>query len=331
PNRQRPRAPLLMDALGQYLYLYQNRNWNAFLEELGWKGANIAISQFFDGFKSQSRHRAASSCISLFNRLSEECLDPARIRKIAKNPTLRKLIDFYSVYRKALEEQQPPLTDFALLQQAALRVLDELDEQDGAGHSGELFRHVIIDEYQDTNTIQERLVFRLSASHKNICVVGDDDQALYRFRGATVENFVQFPDRCLRNLGTKPHGIELGKNYRSRKAIVDFYSGFIKHPCCDWRRNGNKKALYRVLKNVTAERKDDAACVIASNPAAPSAVCSEIATLVMRILKSGRVEDPNQIAFLFPSLKSAQVQRMKDALIASGLKVYAPRAGTFLE
>jgi len=330
PHRQRPRAPLLMDELAQYLYLSRNRNWNTFLSELGWKGANMAISQLFDGFESPSRHRAASSCISLFNRLSEECLDPKRIRKSAGNPTLRKLIDFYSLYRKGLEEQQPPLTDFALLQQAALKVLDELDAEDGGEHSGQLFKHVIIDEYQDTNTVQERLVFRLSAHHKNICVV-DDAQALSRFRGATVENFVQFPERCLRNLGTEPHVIELGKNYRSRKAIVDFYSEFIKHPCCDWRRDGSRKALYRVLKRITAERKDDGVCVIGSSPGAPPAVCNEIATLVKRILKSGKVEDPNQIAFLFPSLKARSVQRMKDALIASGMKVYAPRAGTFLE
>lgn len=331
PQRLRPRAPLLMDELAQYLYVSRNRNWNDFLSELKWKGANAAINDFFDGFESQSRHRAASHCIDLFNRLSEECLDPERIRKNAGNPTLRKLIDLYSVYRESLQEQMPPVTDFALLQQAALRVLDELDKQEGTARSGEVFKHVIIDEYQDTNTVQEQLVFRLSSSHKNICVVGDDDQALYRFRGATVENFVQFPERCVRNLGTEPHVIPLGKNYRSRKAIVDFYSTFIKHPCCDWRRNGSRKALYRVLKEVTANRQDDAVCVIASNPGAPAAVCSEIATLVKRILKSGKVEDPNQIAFLFPSLKSAQVQRMKDALTAGGLKVYAPRAGTFLE
>lgn len=329
PHRQRPRAPLVMDELAQYLYL--SRNWKTFLAELGWKDGNKAISQFFDGFESQSRHRAASSCISLFNRFSEECLDPGRIRKNASKRTLRKLIDFYSLYRESLQGEQPPLTDFSLLQQAALKTLDELDRQDGSGRSGGIFKHVIIDEYQDTNTIQERLVFRLSSNYRNICVVGDDDQALYRFRGATVENFVQFPERCLRHLGAGPRIIELGKNYRSRKAIVDFYSDFIKHPCCDWRRDRHRKALYRVEKEISADRQDDAACVIASNPGSPATVCTEIATLVKRILKSGKVEDPNQIAFLFPSLKSRQVQRMKEALIANGLKVYAPRAGTFLE
>ncbi len=63
---------------------------------------------------------------------------------------------------------------------------------------------MIIDEYQDTNTIQEKLVFELSSDHKNICVVGDDDQALYRFRGATVENFVDFPERLAAALSITP-------------------------------------------------------------------------------------------------------------------------------
>ena len=52
----------------------------------------------------------------------------------------------------------------------------------------------MVDEYQDTNYIQERVLDRLSEAHGNLCVVGDEDQALYRFRGATVRNFLEFPD-----------------------------------------------------------------------------------------------------------------------------------------
>ncbi len=326
PNRQRPRAPLIMDDLAQYLYVYRE-----LLPAAEWTSANAAINDFFDESRSTSRHNAATNCIRLFNRFSEECLDPKRIRKIARNPTLRKLVDLYGEYRESLRGAQPPLTDFALLQQAALRALDELDEVTGSNSSGQIFRHVIIDEYQDTNTIQERLIFRLSSGHRNVCVVGDDDQALYRFRGATVENFVQFPERCVRNLGKKPKIIPLERNYRSRKNIVTFYSDFIKHPTCDWRRNGNRKSYYRVPKDLVAHREDKDVSVIASDRDKPPAVCAEIATLVKRILASGKVEDPNQIAFLYPSLKSKQVQRMKDALEARGLRVYAPRAGTFLE
>jgi len=331
PNRQRPRAPIIMDDLEQYLYLYRDRNWQELLSAVKWKGANAEINSFFDGRASMSRHNAASNCIRLFNRLSEECLEPKKIRRLTGKPTLRRLVDLYGEYREALRKAQPPITDFALLQQAALKALDELDRVAGTNLSGQIFKHVIIDEYQDTNTIQERLIFRLSSRHRNICVVGDDDQALYRFRGATVENFVQFPERCVRHLGKKPKTIPLEKNYRSRNNIVTFYSDFINHPTCDWRRNGNQKSYYRVPKDLVAHRQDGNVSVIASDPDEPTAVCAEIAVLVKSILDSDRVEDPNQIAFLYPSLKSPQVQRMKDALQARGLSVYAPRAGSFLE
>src|SRR5690606_30151745 len=95
-----------------------------------------------------------------------------------------------------------------------------------------VYKHIIIDEYQDTNAIQEKLYFALSRVNKNICVVGDDDQALYRFRGATVENLVEFENRCLQSIGVKPTRIDLDINYRSRKNIVELYKHFIVQT--DW-------------------------------------------------------------------------------------------------
>jgi DNA helicase-2/ATP-dependent DNA helicase PcrA len=103
---------------------------------------------------------------------------------------------------------------------------------------------VIIDEYQDTNYVQEALIFHLASGHRNLCVVGDDDQALYRFRGSTVENLIDFEERCREKLGVKPRPINLGTNYRSRKAIVDFYSDFIQ--AFDWKKGPGRKGAYRV-------------------------------------------------------------------------------------
>ena len=84
--------------------------------------------------------------------------------------------------RELLKGEQADRVDFATLQQKALEYIS----QDLL--SGQVFKHVIVDEYQDTNTIQQKIYLKLSEGNKNICVVGDDDQALYRFRGATVEN-----------------------------------------------------------------------------------------------------------------------------------------------
>jgi DNA helicase-2/ATP-dependent DNA helicase PcrA len=328
PGILRPITPTLMDALDQYFYLSDRRFWEAAVASTGLSdNANHAITAFFNDGKwgSTSRHRAVTDCINLFNRFSEECLDPADIRERTDDEVLKGLIDLYAYYKNSLGlEGRTPQVDFALLQQ---RALDALNRSPDAGH---IFKHVIIDEYQDTNSIQEQLFFKLASGHRNLCVVGDDDQALYRFRGATVENFVQFPERVRTRFSTPVHQIPLNINYRSRKPIVDFYTDFIS--CCNWQRD-NGQGYYRVVdKGIQAHSIDPHPSVVASTPGKPDYVVEEIAQFVKQLLMiKQKVSDPNQIAFLFPSLKSAQVERMRHALEAQGLSVYAPRAGRFLE
>ena len=331
PNRLRRVVPSLRDELGQYFLIHNRRNWEAFLTaaELVPDG-NTTINHYFSGRNSMSRHLAVSNCISIFNRFSEECIEPIKIRKSVDDPILQQVIDMYSAYISYLSANpQAPLTDFALLQQEAYKVL----QSNPAARS--YFEHVIIDEYQDTNTIQERLFFLLAEGHKNLCVVGDDDQALYRFRGATVENFVQFEDRCIQYLKVKPEPVELVINYRSRESIVDFYNEFIQQ--CDWSHESKKGKYYRInTKRIIPHRKDPVPAVIATTPTDPESAYGQIASLVKKLIEAKKVDNPNQIAFLFPALKyngkpNQQVQRCMAALAKEGLKVYAPRAGRFLE
>src|SRR5699024_10769671 len=79
----------------------------------------------------------------------------------------------------------------------------------------EKFRYVLIDEYQDTNHLQYLLASLLAGKHQNICVVGDDDQSIYRFRGATIENILNFEEQY-----KKARVIRLEQNYRSTKSIL---------------------------------------------------------------------------------------------------------------
>lgn len=346
-RRERARPPHLLDELDQYFHLYRPRTWRALTDsdEDTEPDANRAIISFFSpDWDSQSRHNAVNECIALFNRLSEECIDPqvAIQHCLDDDPDvqdyldchnisqdgLRRLLDLYDRYRQSLDlDGGLQLTDFALLQQTAHRVLQEFDS------AGQIFQHVIVDEYQDTNTIQERLFFALAAGHQNLCVVGDDDQALYRFRGATVENFVEFPARCQDHFQVEPRHIPLERNYRSRRRIVDFYSDFMNK--CDWMRPAG--GHFRVLpKNLTAHRQDPHPSVVASTPGHPDDVCAEIAALVRSLLDEGLVQDPNQVAFLFPSVQyrgepTTQLVRMRAALEDQGLLTYAPRAGRFLD
>ena len=320
-------VPVLKDALGQYFHISRRSYWEQITQAGNFSDdPNITINQYF-GSSSSSKHIAVTNCISLFNRFSEEYLEPYFMRGTVDDEVLNSLINMYDFYKSSLNPQQGlPQTDFSLVQQQALNALNALNASD---NSEQVFKHIIIDEYQDTNTIQEKLIFKLAAGHKNICVVGDDDQALYRFRGATVENFVEFPQRTQQYFDCNVEEIPLNINYRSRQQIVDFYNDFITR--CNWKKTSGK-GFYRITnKNIQAHSQDTKTSVIASTPANPDSVCAEIADLVRELIDTNKVQDPNQIAFLYPSLKSKQVERMIGALKDVGLKVYAPRAKRFLE
>jgi DNA helicase-2/ATP-dependent DNA helicase PcrA len=230
---RRQNRPVLMDELAQYFHIHKKPQWDKLMSVVALEnGAQEFLRNVFEA-RSASRHPCALNCLSLFNRLSEECLDPVNALKCCQADPMTVLLKLYSAYLDSLnEEPRLSKTDFALLQQKALAVLDRSPQ------AGFVFRHVIIDEYQDTNHVQERLFFKLASGCKNICVVGDDDQALYRFRGATVENFVDFPDRCVKFLRKRQGLIPLEINYRSRRRIVDFYGAFMTH--CDWRGTGSQ-------------------------------------------------------------------------------------------
>ncbi len=328
-QRERRLTPSVMDALDQYFHLHSSQFWKNARNDLAlpenvFEIINGYLAQRPGGYISKSKHTVVTNCISLFNRFSEEHFDHYLLEaKADGDEVLEMLAKLYRYYINSLDGAARRV-DFSLLQQAAY---DFLCEDDDSGH---VFKHVIIDEYQDTNVIQEKIFFKLAEGHKNICVVGDDDQALYRFRGATVENFVQFPERCQQYLDTTPKKIKLSTNFRSRANIVNFYLDFIDQE--DWVKDKKKNTHYRLIeKDIKAHSKDDGPAVVASSQTNPLAVSDEIAQLVKKLIDDGKVSDPNRVAFLYPSLKSTQVPRMIAALDAVGLKAYAPRAGRFLE
>lgn len=134
----------------------------------------------------------------------------------------QKLIDAVRDYWDALD--QGLMLDYARLEREAL---SRMEAGDLAGFLDRV-RVVLVDEYQDTNLLQEQLYFRLaSACDGALTVVGDDDQSLFRFRGATVELFAGFPDRAASE-GWTPKTVFLQTNHRSSRRIVRFVDQYAR-------------------------------------------------------------------------------------------------------
>ncbi|MBL7956473.1 MAG: UvrD-helicase domain-containing protein, partial [Flavobacteriales bacterium] len=179
---ERPKPVVLMDALSQYFQV-SRKGWPQLVNGFGFDDPQEAqrfLTRVVDGFDNGSKHLGVLTAIKAFNRFSEESILPHVELKCDED--WQRMRDGYKTYLDWLNADEVRRVDLSLLQQEALAVLLRFP---GSEH---LYEHVIVDEYQDTNSIQEALFFHLASGHKNLVVVGDDDQALYRFRGATVEN-----------------------------------------------------------------------------------------------------------------------------------------------
>ena len=124
----------------------------------------------------------------------------------------KQIAQIYELYSEKLKDQN--LIDFDDIIMQTVRLLTECEEVRGLLQNR--YRYISVDEYQDTNGAQLELTLLLSAKYKNIMVVGDDDQSIYKFRGAVIENILNF-DKHYDNTAV----IKLEENYRSTKNILD--------------------------------------------------------------------------------------------------------------
>ena len=155
----------------------------------------------------------AKDKLQLAKDFAEECEASGDYR-------LQKIAKLYAAYEKRLWEAGALDFDDIILH--TVRLLQRHD--DVLQYYQRKFRYVLIDEYQDTNNLQYLLASLLAGGRENICVVGDDDQSIYRFRGATIENILSFEDQYK---GCRT--IRLEQNYRSTKNILDAANAVIRH------------------------------------------------------------------------------------------------------
>lgn len=163
----------------------------------------------------------AKNILNMIGRAKDKLLTPEELAEESEADYLVSIAaKVYKIYQKKLQEANA--LDFDDIIMLTVKLLEEND--DIRSYYQSKFKYVCVDEYQDTNFAQFRLTELLSGKFRNIMVVGDDDQSIYKFRGATIENILNF-DRTFPNAKV----IKLEQNYRSTKKILDAANAVIGH------------------------------------------------------------------------------------------------------
>ena len=151
--------------------------------------------------------------LSVISSAKDELIDPIEFEtRAAGDYTKQKQAQVYKEYQLALKQNNALDFDDLIFKTVELF---KLDKEVLASYQ-ERFRYIMVDEYQDTNTAQFELIRLLASKYKNLCVVGDDDQSIYKFRGANIYNILNFEKYF-----SEAKVIKLEQNYRSTQNILD--------------------------------------------------------------------------------------------------------------
>ncbi len=165
----------------------------------------------------------AKLVLSIISKEKDRMVTPDMLLERAENLSDMRMLPIakaYKRYQTRLKENNA--VDFDDIILLTVRLLQEHD--DVRAYYQRKFRYVLVDEYQDTNHLQYLLTSLLAGGYENICVVGDDDQSIYRFRGATIANILDFEKQYK---GARV--IRLEQNYRSTQAILNAANAVIAH------------------------------------------------------------------------------------------------------
>ncbi|MDL2234079.1 UvrD-helicase domain-containing protein [Ruminococcaceae bacterium OttesenSCG-928-L11] len=154
----------------------------------------------------------ARSVLTAISRAKDSMLSPHdMLGQAGSDFRMQNIAKVYEHYQKTLKAANA--LDFDDIICHTVRLLESNDE--ALDYYRNRFRYIMVDEYQDTNNTQYRLISLLAGGHHNLCVVGDDDQSIYKFRGATIENILSFESQF-----DNAVVIRLEQNYRSTQTIL---------------------------------------------------------------------------------------------------------------
>jgi DNA helicase-2/ATP-dependent DNA helicase PcrA len=274
-----------------------------------------------DGFlgKYKTKWTAIEAARGYFNKITEELVNPTRLED-CDIEVLRHIGRAYRAFEQKLYETNH--IDFAHLQKLLFSLLQEPDIAESIKSD---IKYLMVDEYQDTNYIQEQILFKLTEDTRNLCVVGDEDQSLYRFRGATVRNLLEFTTNV-----PDAHVVKLTTNYRSHKSIVKAYDRWMGS--VDWSNpNGPPFRFDKKIEPDLTTVHPDFPSIFAIWGSDERDEAKRFADLVTFLKTNDVVKDYNQIALLLRSVKREYSGAYLDALNAKGIPAFCPRARAYFD
>jgi len=179
------------------------------------------IKQCMAELEISEKQVSPKSVMSAIGFAKDELSEPEDMLMEASGDYRKMLVaKIYKLYQKKLFEANA--VDFDDIIKLTVKILEEYPET--LEYYQNKYRYIMVDEYQDTNKAQFRLVSLLSGKYNNICVVGDDDQSIYKFRGATIENILNFE-----KVFAGARVVRLEQNYRSTQNILSAANSVIKN------------------------------------------------------------------------------------------------------
>lgn len=251
------------------------------------------ILQFISHFKNESKNVQ-----DVFSDL--ELLKDNEI----KHQALQKIAIYYQNYQEyLLKHNFVDFDDLLLLTNTLLE-----NDQNFAKEQSSFYRYITVDEYQDTNALQYKILKNLCCVHENICVVGDDDQSIYSWRGAKIENILNFQSEF-----SNVKLVKLEQNYRSVGMILKAANNLISH---------NKKRLGKTLL-CTKDEGEDVQILSSDNEKIESVlVAKKIKELLNAGVYAGEIAVLFRINALSRSIEEAFMKEKIPYKLLSGMRFY---------
>ena len=249
------------------------------------------------------------------DRICDELIDPEDLAQSGR-PFIAALGRCCLRYRQLLLRRNA--VDFAHLQVWANRVMQ--DDEVAAGARGSI-RYLMVDEFQDTSRVQMRILERVAGVHGNIVAVGDDDQSIYGFRGASVDNLLRFPEwfpGC--------RVVRLTTNYRSHRDIVAAVGRWMD-AAAQWNVDGRSFRYAKDIGPHAPHTHSDYPAVISVRGQDPGNEARQLAELLRFLKDSSVIDRYGQAALLLNSVKDAVSSPYLDGLERAGLPARCEPAG----